>query len=67
VLLLAHLRSGVLSAETAPLSLAMVVPTTLGLILGFAVGDRIDQKRFRRLTLIVLIVAGLNLIRRAMM
>ena len=67
VLLLAHLRSGVLSAETAPLSLAMVVPTTLGLILGFAVGDRIDQKRFRRLTLIVLIVAGLNLIRRALM
>ena len=67
VLFLAHLRSGVLSSETLPLSVAMLVPTVAGLILGFAVGDRIDQTRFRRLTLIVLIVAGLNLIRRALM
>lgn len=65
VLLLAHLRSGVLSAETAPLSVAMLVPTVIGLVLGFAVGDRVDQVRFKRLTLIVLVVAGLNLIRRA--
>jgi uncharacterized membrane protein YfcA len=67
VLLLAHLRSGVFSAETAPLSFAMLVPTGIGLLIGFAVGDRIDQKRFRSITLIVLVVAGLNLIRRAVM
>lgn len=67
VLLLAHLKSGVLSAETAPLSLAMLVPTGVGMLMGFAIGDRIDQKRFRRITLLVLIVAGLNLIRRGLM
>lgn len=66
LLMVAHLRSGVLNAQTLPLSFAMVVPAMLGMALGLAVHDRLDQKRFRQLTLIVLIFAGLNLIRRGL-
>lgn len=66
MLTLAHLRSGVLSAETAGLSLLLTVPALIGTWLGFAVQDRLDQALFRKLTLAVLVVAGLNLIRRAL-
>ena len=66
-LLLAHIRSGVLNAGTAPFSAAMLVPALLGLWIGFKVQDRLDQVLFRRITLIVLTVAGLNLIRRGIM
>ncbi|MCR8724302.1 sulfite exporter TauE/SafE family protein [Frigidibacter sp. ROC022] len=66
VLLLAHLKSGVLNAETAPLSMALVVPGAIGMALGFAVQDRLDQRRFRQATLAVLVVVGLNLIRRGL-
>lgn len=60
----AHLQSGVLRAETAPLSALMVIPGLAGMLLGQRVQDRIDQKLFRRTTLFVLLVAGLNLVRR---
>ncbi|MDF0600814.1 sulfite exporter TauE/SafE family protein [Psychromarinibacter sp. C21-152] len=64
VLLASHLRSGVLNAETLPLSFAMLIPTGIGMALGYWVHDRLDPVRFRRATLVVLVVAGLNLIRR---
>ena len=48
-------------------SLAMVPPALLGLWLGGRVFDRIDQVMFRRATLVVLLIAGLNLVRRATM
>ena len=63
----AHLASGVLRPETLPFSLAMVPPALLGLWLGGRVFDRIDQVMFRRATLVVLLIAGLNLVRRATM
>lgn len=66
-LLLAHIRSGVLNAETAPASLALVPVALVGMWLGFRVQDRLDQDRFRRWTLVVLIVAGANLVRRGLM
>lgn len=62
----AHLGSGVLNAQTIPLSAAMVVPAALGLWIGFRTQDRLDATRFRRLTLILLLLTGLNLIRRAL-
>lgn len=65
VLLGAHLRSGVLNEATLPLSFAMVPPMIVGMWLGQRVQDRLDQAAFRRWTLVVLIVAGLNLLRRA--
>ena len=66
-LLAAHLQSGVLRAETVPLSLMMVVPALAGMALGQAVQDRIDQRAFRRAVLVVLLVAGANLVRRGVM
>ena len=37
-----------------------------GLFLGFKVQDRMDQALFRKATLAVLVIAGLNLIRRGL-
>lgn len=64
-LLGAHVSSGVLRAETIGFSIAMVPPAFLGMWVGMAVMDRIDQTSFRRATLFVLLLAGLNLLRRA--
>lgn len=64
ILLLSHLRSGVLDAETLPFSLALVVPMAIGMVLGFLVQDRLNQTLFRRAVLVVLIAVGLNLVRR---
>ncbi len=67
MLTLAHIRSGVLTFPAAQVSAAMVIPALAGVALGFRVHDRIPQEKFRTLTLIVLIFAGLNLIRRGIM
>jgi uncharacterized membrane protein YfcA len=64
LLLVSHLGSGVLRAETLPLSLALVPPALLGVLIGFRLQDRLDQDMFRKITLWVLLLAGLNLIRR---
>ncbi len=64
-LLGAHVTSGVLRAQTVWFSVAMVPAAFLGMWIGMSVMDRIDQTSFRRATLFVLLVAGLNLIRRA--
>lgn len=63
----AHLGSGVLRAQTLPLSIALVPPAVLGLWIGGRILDRIDQRIFKRATLLVLLLAGLNLVRRALM
>jgi len=63
----AHLMSGVLNAQTLPLSLALVPPALLGIWTGFQIQDRIDQAVFKRLTLWILLIAGLNLLRRGLM
>jgi uncharacterized membrane protein YfcA len=67
MLFLGHLKSGVLNAQTWPLSAALVVPAMLGMWMGFRFGDRFDQQKFRRATLWVLVIAGANLIRRGIM
>lgn len=61
----AHIGSGVLNAETVPFSAMLVVPALMGMAAGMYVSDRMDQERFRQATLVVLVVAGLNLIRRS--
>jgi len=67
LLVASHTGSGVLRAETVPLSLALVPPALLGIGLGFWLQDRLDQETFRKVTLWVLLLAGLNLIRRGVM
>ena len=61
----AHLRSGVLNAETIPFSALMLVPAAAGMWLGFRAQDRMNREQFLRATLVVLLIAGLNLVRRA--
>jgi len=67
LLLGAHLRSGVLNAQTIPLSLMLVAPALVGQFIGQRAQDRMDQALFRKATLAVLIVAGFNLLRRGLM
>ena len=65
-LLLAHLQSGILRWETAPLSFLMIPPALIGLIIGFRIQDRINQDMFRKATLWVLLIVGMNLVRRGL-
>ncbi|MCD9149423.1 sulfite exporter TauE/SafE family protein [Pseudophaeobacter flagellatus] len=66
-LFLAHIGSGVIRSETLPFSILLVLPAVVGMWLGGRLHDRIDQKLFKQATLIVLLVAGLNLVRRGLM
>ncbi|WP_112321806.1 sulfite exporter TauE/SafE family protein [Oceanibium sediminis] len=67
MLLGAHLVSGVLNTTSLPFSAALIVPAVGGMLLGQIAQDRLDQQRFKRVTLVVLVVAGANLLRRALM
>ena len=67
MLFLGHVQSGVLNAQTWPLSAALILPGMAGMWLGFRLGDRFDQERFRKVTLLVLVFAGVNLVRRGLM
>ena len=62
----AHLNSGLLNAQTLPLSAIVVLPALIGLWLGFLAHDRLDVAQFRRWTLILLVLTGANLVRRAL-
>ncbi len=66
-LLAAHLQSGILNKDTAPFSLVLLPIALLGMYLGFKIHDKLDQALFRKITLIVLVIAGLNLIRRGIL
>lgn len=65
VLTSAHLHTGLLNSVTLPFSVALVVPAMIGLAVGYWVQDRLDQKRFRRWTQVLLLLTGLNLSRLA--
>ena len=67
LLLLAHTGSGVVRGETLPFSVVLVIPAMLGMWIGLRLHDRIDQVTFRRATLLVLLLAGLNLVRRGLL
>jgi hypothetical protein len=62
----AHMLSGVFDRTGALFSAALIVPAVIGMVLGGLVQDRIDQRLFRRATLVVLLIAALNLLRRAL-
>ena len=66
-LFLGHLQSGVLNTVTAPFSAALLIPAFLGMQVGFWLSDLLDANLFRKATLIVLVVAGANLVRRGIM
>lgn len=66
-LFFAHMQSGIVRAETIPFSVSLVIPAIVGMRIGFRYQDRIAQATFKRLTLIVLLAAGLNLVRRGLL
>lgn len=66
VLLLAHVHSGVLNAQTAAFSLALALPGQIGQIVGNRMQDRLDQAQFRRWTQVLMALTGLNLARQAL-
>lgn len=63
----AHLFSGVLTPASFIFSTVLLVPCLVGMWIGFRLHDALDQKTFRMLTLIVLLVSGLNLLRMGLM
>ncbi|MFQ5566096.1 MAG: sulfite exporter TauE/SafE family protein [Paracoccaceae bacterium] len=66
ILVPAHVGSGILDARTIPFSLSMCLPVAVGMVVGLRYQDRMDQALFRRVTLVVLCLAGLNLLRRGL-
>lgn len=60
-----YVSYGILREEHTVLALLATVPVFLGLLLGQWVRGRINQERFRKVLLLVLVVIGLNLIRKA--
>lgn len=62
----AHFQSGLLDENTTPFSAFMVIPAMVGMAIGFWVQDKLDQEKFREATLFVLVIAGLNLLRRGL-
>lgn len=67
LLFFAHVQSGVVRAQTLPFAALMIVPAVVGMWVGLQFQDRIAQATFKRLTLIVLFIGGLNLIRRGLL
>lgn len=64
-LVVGHTLSGIFNLVTAQLSAVLLMPAVIGVWLGSRIQDRIDQATFRKVTLIILLIAGANLIRRA--
>ncbi|OCX61647.1 hypothetical protein BFP70_15170 [Thioclava sp. SK-1] len=67
MLTLAHLFTGVLDHRTLPLSIFLALPALLGIWVGFRAHDRLDPAKFRRFTLLMLLLTGANLLRKALM
>ncbi|MGB0960073.1 MAG: sulfite exporter TauE/SafE family protein [Halocynthiibacter sp.] len=64
-LILAHLRSGILNVSTVQMSALMTIPAFIGMMVGFRVQDKLSPAKFRKVTMVILLLAGLNLLRRA--
>jgi len=60
-----HIWSGVLGGEELVISTLLVLPVLAGMWIGQRVQDRVNQSVFRKLVLCVLVIAGLNFLRRA--
>lgn len=65
-LLLSHLATGLANAQSLGFSAALCVPALVGLCAGYAIQDRLDQRRFRRWTQALLVLTGFNMIRQAL-
>ncbi|MBT0959474.1 sulfite exporter TauE/SafE family protein [Alphaproteobacteria bacterium KMM 3653] len=64
-LCIGYIGLGFMTGPLAGVSLAMLVPTLVGFTIGERLRSRLSVEGFRRLLLIVFVLLGLNLIRRA--
>ena len=62
----AHVKSGILNADTVWFSALLVIPALVGQAMGLTLHRRMDQAIFAKATLVVLLFAGLNLMRRGL-
>lgn len=65
-LCIGYWQQGLLSGPNALISLAMIVPTIAGFSIGEILRRKLNDERFRTLVLLVFLVMGLNLIRKAL-
>lgn len=65
--LITHIRTGIVTTDSLQFSASLLIPAALGMAVGFWLQDKMDQERFRQATMLLLLIAGLNLIRRAVM
>lgn len=64
-LVAAYAQIGFLTGPLAGLSFAMLIPTLIGFSLGEMLRNRMSVEAFRNAILVLFVVLGLNLIRRA--
>jgi uncharacterized membrane protein YfcA len=67
ILVAAHLNSGLLLGPGGAFSALMIVPACIGMALGLSIQDRLNPVVFRKVVLMVLLIAGVNLLRRGLM
>lgn len=65
-MVLGHSISGVMDQRGWLLSAGLIAPGMIGLWIGYLVQDRLNAARFRRWTLIMLMLTGANLLRQAL-
>jgi len=65
VLTAGYTLSGALNAQTGPLSAAAILPVLAGMWVGLRLQKRLDPKMFRNVTLLLMLLSGLNLLRKA--
>ena len=61
----AYWRNGIFAGDVITLSFAACVPGMIGIRIGEKIRNKIDQETFRKVMLVILLIIGLNLIRRA--
>ena len=66
MLLAVHIQTGVVTLWTFAFSCLLTIPAQIGMQLGYWAQDRLDPAQFRWWAQVVLVVMGLNLIRRAL-
>ena len=65
LLLIGHLYSGILNLYIVSLSLALVPLCIIGLFIGSIIRNKINHATFKTITLIMILIASINLIRKA--
>ena len=65
LLLIGHIYSGIFNRYTFSLSIALVPLCIIGLFIGSIIRNKIEQNTFKNFTLIMILIASINLIKKA--